>query len=199
MESTTKRSEGEKSPGPSAAESQESGRVAKGPIAPLPEGMKAPGRPPPKKTIDANSQAQERRKIAHWWWRVGKLEGTERRRKNGWLPCKDEISLWKGKTCRAKGNTCGTGLLLYRGSSQSSGLLWSGWRRMVLVGWRMGHGVTSGSRKRKEEEQAHGSWMGTVVQGASGWGHWVFPNTEKASRTGDSATGPTTKDSSGTI
>ena len=62
-ESTTRRSESEKSPGPSAAESQASGKVAKGPIAPLPEGMKAPGRPPPKKTIDANSQG--RRKSTH--------------------------------------------------------------------------------------------------------------------------------------
>ena len=48
-EPTIRRSDGEKSPGPSAAESQESGRVAKGPIAPLPEGMKAPGRPPRKR------------------------------------------------------------------------------------------------------------------------------------------------------
>jgi hypothetical protein len=54
-ESTTRRSEGEKSPGPSTAESPDSGRVTKGPIAPLPEGMKAP--------IDANSQG--RRKSTH--------------------------------------------------------------------------------------------------------------------------------------
>ena len=36
------RSEGKRSPDPGATESQESGRVAEGPIAPLPEGMEAP-------------------------------------------------------------------------------------------------------------------------------------------------------------
>ena len=59
-ESTTRRSESEKSPGPSTAESQGSGRVPKGPIAPLPEGMKAPGRPPPKKPSMPTPKEEEK-------------------------------------------------------------------------------------------------------------------------------------------
>ena len=62
-ESTTRRSESEKSPGPSAAESQESGRVTKGPIAPLPECMKAPGGPPPQKP--SMPTPKEERKSTH--------------------------------------------------------------------------------------------------------------------------------------